>query len=53
VYFYYACRTRYKKGVEACPNWKYLAAARVEALVTDGVTTLLKTRNSYAPTSTP
>ena len=42
VYFYYACRTRYKKGIEACPNGKYLAAARVETLVWDGVTTLLK-----------
>jgi hypothetical protein len=42
VYFYYAGRTRYKKCVEACPNGKYLAAARVEALVWDGVTTLLK-----------
>ena len=42
VYFYYACRTRYKKGIEACPNGKYLAAAKVETLVWDGVTTLLK-----------
>jgi site-specific DNA recombinase len=42
VYFYYACRTRYKKGVEACSNGKYLPAARVEALVWEGVTKLLK-----------
>jgi len=42
VYFYYACRTRYKKGVEACSNGRYLAAARVEALVWEGVTSLLK-----------
>ncbi len=42
VYFYYACRTRYKKGVEACSNGKYLAAAKVEALVWEGVTKLLK-----------
>jgi len=42
MYFYYACRTRYKKGVEACLNGKYLAAARVEALVWEGVTKLLK-----------
>jgi hypothetical protein len=42
VYFYYACRTRYKKGVEACSNGKYLAAAKVEASVWEGVTTLLK-----------
>jgi hypothetical protein len=42
VYFYYACRTRYKKGVEACSNGKYLAAARVEASVWEGVTKLLK-----------
>jgi site-specific DNA recombinase len=42
VYFYYACRTRYKKGVRACPNGKYLAAAKVEALVWEGVTKLLK-----------
>ena len=42
VYFYYACRTRYKKGVEGCPNGKYLAAGKVEALVWEGITTLLK-----------
>src|SRR5215211_3128966 len=42
VYFYYACRTRYKKGVEACSNGKYLAAPKVEALVWEGVTKLLK-----------
>jgi site-specific DNA recombinase len=42
VYFYYACRTRYRKGVEACSNGKYLAAAKVEALVWEGVTKLLK-----------
>jgi site-specific DNA recombinase len=42
VYFYYACRTRYKKGVEACSNGKYLVAAKVEALVWEGVTKLLK-----------
>jgi site-specific DNA recombinase len=42
VYFYYACRTRYKKGVEACPNGKYLAAAKVEASVWEGITKLLK-----------
>jgi hypothetical protein len=38
----YACRTRYKKGVKACPNGKYLAAAKVEALVWEGATKLLK-----------
>ena len=38
----YAYRTRYKKGVKACPNGKYLAAAKVEALVWEGVTKLLK-----------
>jgi site-specific DNA recombinase len=42
VYFYYACRTRYKKGVKVCSNGKYLAAAKVEALVWEGVTKLLK-----------
>ena len=42
VYFYYACRTRYKKGAEACSNAKHLAATRVEALVWEGVTKLLK-----------
>jgi site-specific DNA recombinase len=42
LYFYYACRTRYKKGVQACSNGKYLAAAKVEALVWEGVTKLLK-----------
>jgi hypothetical protein len=43
VYFYYVCRTRYKKGVEGCPNGKYLAAAsKLEALVWEGITTLLK-----------
>jgi hypothetical protein len=42
VYFYYACRSRYKKGLKACPNGKYLAATKVEALVWEGVTKLLK-----------
>ena len=42
MYFYYACRTRYKKGAEACPNGKYLAATKVETLVWEGVTGLLK-----------
>jgi hypothetical protein len=42
LYSYYACRTRYKKGVEACPNGKYLAAVKVETLVWEGVTKLLK-----------
>jgi small-conductance mechanosensitive channel len=42
VYFYYACRTRYKEDAKACSNGKCLAAARVEALVWEGVTRLLK-----------
>lgn len=41
LYFYYVCRTRYKKGVGACTNGKYLAASRVESSVWRGVTELL------------
>jgi hypothetical protein len=42
MYFYYTCRTRYRKGVEACANNKYQAAATVEARVWDVVSRLLK-----------
>lgn len=42
IYFYYACRTRYKKGAEGCPNGKYHAAARIEARVWERVSRFLK-----------
>ncbi len=42
VYFYYTCRTRYRKGAEGCANNKYLAAAKVEARVWEAVSKLLQ-----------
>jgi site-specific DNA recombinase len=42
TYFYYTCRTRHRKGVEACPNSNNRAAAKVEAQVWKAVSELLK-----------
>ena len=42
TYFYYTCRTRYRKGAEACANNKYQAAAIVETRVWEAVSGLLK-----------
>jgi hypothetical protein len=42
TYFYYTCRTRYRKGAEACANNKYQAATTIEARVWEAVSALLK-----------
>ena len=42
TYFYYTCRTRHRKGVEACPNSNNQAAAKVEAQVWKAISDLLK-----------
>lgn len=42
VYFYYVCRTGFKRGTDGCPNGKYHAAAGVEARVWERVAGMLK-----------
>ena len=42
AYFYYTCRTKHRKGAEACSNSKSQAADGVEALVWNAISELLK-----------
>ncbi len=42
TYFYYTCRTKHRKGVEACSNSKNQAAAKIETRVWKAISELLK-----------
>lgn len=42
AYFYYTCRTRYRKGHDACTDNKYFPAAKLEARIWEVVFIILK-----------
>jgi site-specific DNA recombinase len=42
TYFYYVCRTRYRKGPDACTETKHMSAAELEARVWEAIFAILK-----------
>lgn len=42
TYFYYVCRTRYRKGPDACTETKHMSATDLEARVWEAVLDILK-----------
>ena len=42
TYFYYVCRTRYRKGPDACTESKHMSATELEARVWEAIIAILK-----------